>query len=36
MGQKPYKAEDSGASLNLVRSINLLVQFQEGGGGAMA
>jgi hypothetical protein len=33
-GQKSYKACDSGPFFDLVRSINFLVQFQEGGGGA--
>src|SRR6202035_1745563 len=34
LGQKPYKASDSRSSFNLVRSIDFLVQFQEGGDGA--
>jgi hypothetical protein len=34
-GRKPYKASDSRSFFNLVRSINFLVQFQEGGGGAL-
>jgi hypothetical protein len=33
LSQKPYKAY-SRPSFNLVRSINLSQQFQEGGGGA--
>jgi hypothetical protein len=32
-GRKPYKAEDSGFFFNLVRSIDLSVQFREGCGG---
>jgi hypothetical protein len=34
LGEKPYKASDSGPSLDDVRSIDLLAQFQEGGGAA--
>jgi hypothetical protein len=34
LGPKPYRAEDSGPFFDHVRSINFLVQFQEGGGGA--
>jgi hypothetical protein len=33
LGQKPYKAQDSGHSLQFVSSIDLSAQLREGGGG---